>query len=35
VAGWVGTALALAGGLAPDRDTLGVAVGLLGTLPPE
>jgi mannose/fructose/N-acetylgalactosamine-specific phosphotransferase system component IIC len=33
VAGWVGTALALAGGLAPEAAiSLGVAVGLLGTL---
>jgi len=33
VAGWVGTALALAGGLAPEAAiSLGVAVGLLGTI---
>lgn len=33
VAGWVGTALALAGGLAPEAAiALGVAVGLLGTI---
>ena len=33
VAGWVGTALALAGGLGPEAAiTLGVAVGLLGTI---
>ena len=33
MAGWVGTALALAGGLGPGAAiTLGVAVGLLGTI---